>query len=254
MKNSEVHFPNDHQAQGNIANKVRRAALSAFAFAVFFPIFALTGPLLAEDANHNQTTKVFSPDASIFGKGLDDWSAEWQKWFISIPASQNPALDNGPCSTAQSGPVWFIPSGSGVTRQCTVLTGKLLLITLINAECSNVEALPFFGATEHTREECAETLIDGVSTRSLLFTIDGQPVRNLSRYRVQSPQYHFSMPATDNVLGVTSGATSGVSVSDGYFVMVQLAPGHHVLRFAAAIVSGPGAGFSQDVTYDFIQL
>jgi len=254
MKKQDIHVPDEYKTQGNRAAKAKPVTLSALAFAALVPIFALAGPLLAEDANHIQNTKVFSPDASIFGKGLDDWSAEWQKWFISIPASQNPAFDNGPCNTAQSGPVWFIPSGAGVTRNCTVPPDKILVITIINAECSSVEAPPFFGATAHAREECAETLIDGVSTRSLQFTIDGVPVRNLSRYRVQSPQYHFSMPATDNVLGVTSGATSGLSVSDGYFLMVQLARGHHVVHFAASIVSGPGAGFSQDITYDFIQM
>jgi hypothetical protein len=230
------------------ANALRGRIL---AVTVLTPVFALSGLLFAEVQN----TKVFSPDASVFGKELEDWSAEWQKWFISIPASSNPTF-GAPCDTAQSGPVWFITgSGTGapVTRQCTVPQGKILVITLINAECSNVESPPFFGNSEDAREECAEAIVDGVSTSSLKLTIDGEPVRKLSRYRVQSPQYHFRMPASDNVLGVTSGATSGLSVSDGFFLLVQLSPGSHVVHFEAAFVSGPGAGFSQDVTYFFNQ-
>jgi hypothetical protein len=238
------------QMSGSDYVRTGRVARYVFSLIVLAPVF--TGLLLAEDRD----TKVFSPDASLFGKELDDWSAEWQKWFISIPVSHNPSFDNGPCSAAQSGPVWFI-SGSGnftpVTRQCTVPAGKVILLTLINAECSSVEAPPFFGANEKAREECAEAIIDGVSTQTLKLTIDGLPVRNLSRYRVQSPEYKFTMPASDNVLGVT-GATSGRSVSDGYFLLVQLAPGAHLVHFEAAFVSGPGAGLKQDVTYLFFQI
>lgn len=62
------------------------------------------------------------------------------------------------------------------------------------------------------------------------------------------------MPATDNVLGVTSGATSGVSVSDGYFMFIELAPGTHILHAEAAFVSGPGAGYAPVTDYIFTQM
>ena len=38
-------------------------------------------------------TRVFPPDALPFGKGYDEWSAEWWQWVFSIPASVNPLLD-----------------------------------------------------------------------------------------------------------------------------------------------------------------
>jgi hypothetical protein len=232
--------------------RMGRVACSALALVVFTPAFA--GLLMAQPADPGKSTQVFSPDAQVFGKDLDEWSAEWQKWFISIPASHNPAFDNGPCNTSQSGPVWFIPSGGNVSRQCTVPADRLVLITIINAECSSVEAPPFFGATEEARSRCAATLIDGVSTPTVKFSIDGVPLRQLNRFRVESDQYRFTMPATDNVLGVTSGATSGLSVSDGYFLLVRLSPGSHVIHSEASIVSGPGAGYSQNTTYMFYQM
>jgi hypothetical protein len=44
--------------------------------------------------------------------------------------------------------------------------------------------------------------------------------------------------------------TAGSSVADGYWLILEpLAPGDHVLHFEATIVAGPGAGFSQNVTY-----
>src|SRR5262249_7206582 len=121
--------------------------------------------------------------------------------------------------------------------------------------CSNVEKkTPFFGANTKARQKCAAAIIDGVDTNSLRLSIDGVPVNNLNQYRVQSPEYEFTMPASDNVLGVNTGATSGLSVSYGYFLLVKLARGAHLVHFEAAFVTGPGAGLKQDVTYFFLQL
>ncbi len=42
-------------------------------------------------------------------------------------------------------------------------------------------------------------------------------------------------------------------VSDGYWLMLKpLSPGNHVILWEGAFVSGPGAGFSQNVTYNLI--
>lgn len=230
-------------------------AAARCAIALLAPVFS--GLVMGQTENviqvQYESFKVYAPVELVLGHDLDDWSAEWQKWYISIPASTNPALHNDiSCSSAQSGPVWFLPSG--VNKTCVVPPGKLLLLTLINTECSNVEAPPFFGTTEEARESCAESFIKDVGLRTLKLTIDGVPALNLSKYRTESPQYFFRMPATDNVLGVTSGATSGLSVSDGYFMFIHLAPGRHVLHAEAALVSGPFAGFSQITDYAFAQM
>lgn len=167
----------------NHLNGIKRIARCGITIAVFFPLFTCTALLQGQDQNsiQNRSFKVLSPDASVFGHELEDWSAEWQKWYISIPAGTNPALHNDvSCSAGQSGPVWYLPSG--VDKPCIVPRGKILLLTLINAECSSVEAPPFFGRTEKAREECAERFVDGTGTRTLKLTIDGVRVRNLSRY------------------------------------------------------------------------
>ena len=80
-------------------------------------------------------------------------------------------------------------------------------------------------------------------------SIDGKQVNGRDEFRGQSPFFEFIVPATDNFLGVND-VTSGSSVSDGYWVMMRpLSPGMHVIHFEGTIVSGPGAGIIQNVTY-----
>ena len=68
------------------------------------------------------------------------------------------------------------------------------------------------------------------------------------RMTEEIPDYYYRV-AQNNFLGVP-GATSGQSTSDGYWLMLQpLVAGTHSIRFEAAMVSGPGKGFSQDVSY-----
>ena len=201
------------------------------------------------------TPGVFPPDAVVFGKTYEEWSAAWWRWNFSIPVPSNPTFDTTGqhCHVQQSRPVFFlagIATGVPVTRECTVPSEKPLFFPIINAECSDVEAFPFFGATAAERLACAQEFINDVGISTLRATIDGVDVQSLSRFRVQSPDFHFRTPAQNNILFLP-GVTSGRSVSDGYWLLLEpLSPGRHVIHFQGAVVSGPFAGFSQDVTYN----
>src|SRR5450631_195145 len=52
--------------------------------------------------------KVIDRDSVAYGRTYSEWSAAWEQWSYSIPASQHPLFDNGDCSVGQSGPVWFL--------------------------------------------------------------------------------------------------------------------------------------------------
>lgn len=85
---------------------------------------------------------------------------------------------------------------------------------------------------------------------ALKVIIDGKKVKKLGHFRVQSPLFGFTTPAENNLLGLP-GVTSGSSVSNGFWLILKpLSPGNHVIHFEGAFVSGPGAGFSQNVTYN----
>src|SRR5690349_1562093 len=73
-----------------------------------------------------------------YGASYGEWSARWWEWALSIPAAQNPVLEqNGAnCGIGQVGNVWFLAgsfSGNPVTRACTLPAGKPIFFPLINA-------------------------------------------------------------------------------------------------------------------------
>src|SRR5947208_4973303 len=85
------------------------------------------------------TPGVFPPDAVVFGRTYEEWSAKWWQWNFSILVSSNPTFDTTGehCDVQQSRPVFFlagIATGEPVTRQCTVPSEKPLFFPLINAE------------------------------------------------------------------------------------------------------------------------
>jgi hypothetical protein len=174
---------------------------------------------------------------------------------MAIPVETNPTLDSTGANCANGNtPAMFFLAGSGssapVTRSCTVPTTKPLFFPIITVECSNVEAPPFYGATDAEREACATQITDGVGVGTLRLVLDGVEVGNRSRLRAASPPYNFTMPLNDNILGVP-GVTSGRSAADGYWVLLDPpSPGRHTIHFEAAFVSGVATGFSQNVTYD----
>lgn len=233
-------------------------------FAVFSATLALTlaPPASAQDRIQVATTDtsvaplVFSPDEFILGRSYAEWAEQWYLWWDLIPVPINPSFDptGQNCGINQSRPVYFLAgdgtfSGAPVTRSCTV-PSLPLFFPMITAECSNVEAPPFFGRTDADRLECARQLIDGVPPITVVVTVDGHSVPALRNFRVASPPFNFTTPAHNNVFGL-DGVTSGRSGTDGYWAMLTpLRPGKHTVHFEAAISAGPFAGLTQNVTYN----
>ena len=217
---------------------------------------ALTAVILLAQPMTLFAQAAYPANATPFGMTYGDWMAAYLQYFFSIPASINPVNDTtgADCNVAQgSGPVFFLNStwiGTSVTRTCTI-PSKALLISDAWWECSDVEQPPSYGANPQARRMCAATALNGVGVKTLKLTVDGQDLSGLLRsLRVQTPSYDFTMPATDNILGLY-GITSGSSVGDAYLVMLQpLSPGNHVIYFEGAYVSGPACCGSWSTTYN----
>src|SRR5262245_39640011 len=65
--------------------------------------------------------RVFPPDSLPFGKDYGAWSAEWWQWAFSMPASENPLLDETGKNVSQHNVVqpgsWLAgPSSWGAPR------------------------------------------------------------------------------------------------------------------------------------------
>ena len=222
-------------------------------------------PAIARDA-----VDVVPVGGDYAGRSYPEWSAAWQRWAIVQPAAHHPL--SGPiddagtedplarCRQGQSGPVWFLGgvlvTGADVddpftvNRRCRVPGRTALYFPVANAECSSIEAPPFFGADERARRLCAAALTDGYDVGSLSATVDGGPaVRDLRKQRVQSPDFKFKLPRCPaaNVLGVDCALRRGRSADDGYYLLLRpLRPGRHVIEFSAT----HAFGFSLHITYE----
>ena len=169
---------------------------------------------------------VIPPQAKVQGKSYGEWSAAFWQWVMEHPLDGHPMIDDGTpeVSVGQFGKVWFLgyPFGS-VELHVTIPHGTMLLIPLLNAEASDLEGL---GNTTQERLENATFLADHIQNVSA--TIDGQPVANLDRFRVISPEFTFSAQSPW-IFGDTGG--EGTSVGDGYFLLLTpLSTGTHIVH------------------------
>ena len=197
-------------------------------------------------------TRVFPPASLPFGKDYGAWSAEWWQWAFSMPASENPLLDETgeQCLTAQRGPAWFLAGGTqlmgGSTRHCAVPEGTALFLPIFTVEKDNIGvALP---RTETELRDLARSDLDGAT--DVRIEVDGVAIQHLQLFRFTSPVFSITLPQK-NLLQATgnSAAVSGTVfpvVAEGFYVMLKpLSPGRHKIDFGFK-----RADSALDVTYD----
>jgi hypothetical protein len=196
--------------------------------------------------------RIFSPSSLPFGKGYEEWSAEWWQWAFSIPAAYNPLLDETgeKCVTAQHGPTWFLAgmlSSSGrTTRHCAVPEGTALFFP-IAVEWANVE-VPSPLAVEPLRDLATPRLDDMTDLR---VEVDGTPIQGFALLRFTSPVFSVTLPP-NNVLQALGKRESVPGtyfpvVAEGFYVLLRpLAVGAHTLRIHTEV---PSLAVVRDVTY-----
>jgi hypothetical protein len=134
---------------------------------------------------------VFSPDSKPFNKTYSEWSAEWWQFVLSIPAADNPLLDNTGdlCAVGQHGPVWFLAGAFGgtVERACTMPEGKAIFIPVINLVDINTTS-----QTAHELRAEIDPCLDAVIMVSA--ELDGQPVQKLrDKFRIRSMVFEITV-------------------------------------------------------------
>jgi hypothetical protein len=189
---------------GRRGQMLRRTAFSALVGCLLLPVASTAAP----------TPAVAPPTKSL--------TAQWWQTFVAVPAGDAATR----CDLGTGTIVFLGATATGtVDRSCTLSAGTSVLLPLINIECSSLEAPPFFGANPGQRLVCAKRFADEFT--DLVLTINGVPVKDLSRLRVRSQPFQFS-PVDGNLFGITAG--TGGSVSDGYWALIgPLAPGDYVV-------------------------
>jgi len=213
----------------------------------------------------NDNPRVLPPHSHPHGKTYGQWLAAHWQWLFSIPVASHPLFMDGNVDLSlhqPPGPVWFqggtfsttpVPAGGVVGivhRSGVVPTGKALFLPILDSEWDNAGIPPTTFTTAELRG-FAKAQMD--TATDLACEIDGVPVAGLSDvlttpYRVTSPVFDYTLPATDNVdqfFGLDiSGLVSG-AVSDGVCLMLApLPPGQHTIHFTGAL-----PGFALDITY-----
>jgi hypothetical protein len=233
--------------------------------------FLIAAPAAAKGQGANPG--VIPHQATYQDLTYGQWQARWQQWAISIPALTSPPelihpfFPGGNTLLAQTldgqitpitGNVLFLagvlesPAGSAAEiRSITIPSGIALFFPIVNAECSNLEPVPFHGDTPAQRADCANGLIDALDNTSSLFaTIDGRAVQNLAGFRGQSPDFTFGpLPAPNILFGDnTDAGLTGQSTDVGYYLMLTpLSVGKHTIRWGGTF---PSFNLSVDMTYN----
>jgi hypothetical protein len=235
-----------------VNNILQIAAIMAVVILFVFPIItSLSGIMFiqAQEDTRNAGLKIFPPDSKPYGLTYGEWSAKWWQWAYSMPEEGNPMVDDTgeDCANNQSGPVWFLAGtgGGAVTRECTILSDKGILIPIINVECDSAAGS---GDTEAELRLCAKADQDTVIAKEII--IDGVSVGNLDSYRFQSPLFNLTFPE-NNIAGIVPQTT--IAISDGYWILLEPLPaGTHEIHFKAALGDPTAIGtvnFALDVRY-----
>lgn len=212
----------------------------------------------------NPNPGVLPPNSHAFGNTYEEWSAAWWQWVLSIPADDNPLLDQTgeKCNIGQSGKVFFLvgtapPAPSAATRACTIPAGKAIFFPIINIEndfpCPDPNFKPAPGQSlEDFLTEGAKAVIDHVT--ELEVEIDGVALKNLFDYRATSPLFTFTGDPSLIIIDPCITGSPQPAVSDGYWIMLTpLPPGQHEIHFRG-VENFPESNFTfeTEVTYHII--
>lgn len=197
-------------------------------------------------------TRVHAPEESVEGRPITDWTEAWFQWNFAVPADQNPALVlDADCAVGQSESVFFVPAYDGdksYERTCRIPKGKPVLVPLwvvVNdypcpdpsfepAEGQSLEDFLKQGAMEYNNQ-----------VQELAVTLDGESI-DPAPHRHTTGLFHFTAEAS--LIGKLPDAclqgSAQPGVSDGWWLMLSLAPGEHVVHVTGLDPSHEAIDFS----------
>src|SRR4051794_18949234 len=141
-----------------------RSHLAAVLLAVF--AVAATPPLVS--------ARPAPPPSHAGGAAFGDWLGRWWTQLVSLPVDRNPLAGTGdPCVPLSKKVIAPLLQPAGAPPlTCTVAPGTRVLALGSVAECSNVEAPPFFADTYADAVACAKAWSAPLTRHELL--VDGQ--------------------------------------------------------------------------------
>ncbi len=196
--------------------------------------------------------EIVETNAMVQGKTITAWTEAWWHWTFGVPADQDPELVlEQDCAVGQDESVFFVPAYDGATkyqRTCVIPRGKPVLVPLwvvINDyPCPDPAFEPSAGQSlEEFLREGAMGYNDAV--QNLVVTVDGETVE-AKTHRHTTGLIEFTAEKT--LVGalpdpcLTGMKQSGVS--DGFWLMVNVAGGSHDVHVAGLNPSGEAIDYT----------
>lgn len=225
----------------NMKPQMKARLIAALAFALLCASAAST----KEGAGN--TAGVLPPNSTPLDMSYGQWHVAWWNWVMSIPEAANPLLHvddeadlavpaprplwvgTYDASNGQSGQAWFLAEAyATVERDATIPAGTPLCFPLQNHMAWGWPPIP---EAEAWMRFYLDLVLD---TAVVSCEIDGVPVKDLERYRHQSPAVPFVL-GEDNLPGLPAGEY-GMMVDDGYYlVLAPLSVGTHTIHWKATM-------------------
>ena len=173
------------------------------------------------------------PQARLFGRTLSEWVDQWFTWSVEVPADQNTVFHPENCQLNQGGKVFYLPTSIslGVHFDCTVPAGAHILVFV----GGTIDWLDANLNTEAKVRQDLESALTHLST--VRASVDGQRLRDLRRYFVESPHL-FTVDLPEGALfGLPPGPLG--FLGGGIFLMLRpLSVGEHTIRLFDAFDDG----------------
>lgn len=191
----------------------------------------------------------------LFGKTIEQWSAEWWKTMMAYDCTHNPFNQQTLSMTVnQASPVVFL---SGMTdgvaiRSIIVPRRNALFVPIINVlkEHSSDDGVQNPAPDQTIEQFLKEEATNYINLASnMKVVLDGKPIRIGSNNRVATNLFYFkgNKDLSDCTEHIVTGQLQ-VAVSDGYWLFLQnLSPGRHTLHTHAEILA---TSIVPDVYYD----
>ena len=205
---------------------------------------------------------VTPPDATVEGRTLPEWSAQWWQSVFSIPVYAadgttviHPQFDAGLAEgdtvdaphglPSPDGRVFFLYGsffGGDLERTVTVPAGKHVFVPIVNTEWSNPDTAPppdFVSPPgNYTQAELAAfAKTQGDSITGLSVSLDGQDIPEVLQNR-HAAQFEYTQPAERSITQTFFGIDApgpNESAADGYYLMfLPLSEGEHTLTFTGS--------------------
>ncbi len=120
--------------------------------------------------------------------------------------------------------------GGSAERDCDISKDKAILVPVLTGECDHLSDPAI--KPESGLKQCALSVNEGGVVKA---SLDGTSINNISKYRLQSPLFEFTIPAYDAFGEGPTGTTK--AIADGCWIFLKpLTPGRHQLEFSGDVI------------------